>query len=413
MLTTNFASGFSSNFEVTKPEIVYPPFSQVIVFNTATSGTRIKLPNYVNSVRIYAWGAGGAGGGKGPGLMRASQFPGSGDARPGGLGGHGGFVQGDFPIPPGEILYVRVGGGGISPGSPFADEAGGGGGYSSVELPSSYLNKYLVVAGGGGGGGHAPPQTSLTPSPAFPTGSYEPGYPGGPAFADGVGRIYLAGKGATVSSGGDGGAVPIGIVPVPRLGPYLGPIYGPLPPTSGPVRASQSGSFLRGGGDSGGGINGGGRGKYVIPAPVWGLPPSPPAVPPSSSFHPTSTESNIRIGGGGGGYYGGGMGAPQSYYTSTNAFGDAGGGGGSSYINPTGTNTVMANTAPYAPNPIYTAYFVAKPASSNTKADTATGGLGYVETSRTPAPAPFGGFYINGPTWLGQNGGDGLVVVVY
>lgn len=402
MLTTNFASGFGANYVVTAPETVYPAFSQTLVFNTATSGRRIKLPNYVNTIRVYAWGGGGAGGGKGPGNMRAAQAPNSGDARPGGLGGDGGFVQGDFPIPPGAILYVRVGGGGISPGS--STVGGSGGGYSSVELPPASPSKYLLVAAGGGGGGLAPPQTSLTPSPSYPAGDYVPGYDGGPAFTDGLARLgNLAGKAATISAGGAGGGQPIGGVPVPRLGPVFGPVYGPLPPSSGPTRSAESGVFLRGGGDPGGGINGGGLGSYIIPPPVWG---------PITGYEP-GPGPVVRSGGGGGGYYGGGMGHPQTYLLSTNSFGEAGGGGGSSYINPAASNTSMSNTAPYTPNPVYFNNYVQKPASSNTKADSASGGLGYVESSRIPAPAPFGGYYIVGDDWLGQAGGDGLVVIVY
>ena len=52
MLNVNFASGFGANYNVVLPETVYPPLSQTLVFSNPTQGTRIKLPNYVNSIRI-------------------------------------------------------------------------------------------------------------------------------------------------------------------------------------------------------------------------------------------------------------------------------------------------------------------------------------------------------------------------
>lgn len=388
MLTTNFAGGFGANYTVTGPETVYPPFTQSVVFTTATAGTRIKLPNYVNTIRVYAWGGGGAGGGRGPNNAPLNPTPTQPGARPGGVGGDGGFVQGDFPIPPGGIIYVRVAGGGSAPGS--SSVGGSGGGYSSVELPPAIPAKYLVVAGGGGGGGRAPQLTSRTPWSGDPQGYYYPGYAGGPAYSNGVSPANLYGLAGSISSGGNGGYQPIGEVPVPTLGPYYGPIYGPLPPSSGPTRRSGAGSFLTGGGDPGGSINGGGSGFYTIPPPAWSLPSAPPAQL-AYPFHPGYQNYSYNSGGGGAGYYGGGAGHPREYVPGSGWFGDAGGGGGSSYINPTGANTAMANTGPYSPNPYYATYY-----SPTNKIS--IGGLGY-----TPP----------GASWSAEAGGDGLVVIVY
>lgn len=424
MLTTNFASGFGSYYNRVLPETVYPAFSQTLVFNTATAGTRIKLPNYVNTVRVYAWGGGGAGGGKGPGPASVGwNSPTA--SRIGGSGGNGGFVQADFPIPPGAILNVRVGGGGASQTNDLI--GGGGGGYSSVELPVSPATpdplRWLLIAGGGGGGGNASYLNAPSPGPLNPTGAYYAGYNGGPAHSPGssysLPGSFLDGKAAvdgpygpptsftTGQPSGTAGMLPIGAV-YPTLIPLpIRPIYAPYTPPQGPSALSEYGTFLKGGGGTGSGltgaINGGGIGYSVLPTPRFpGIPAMPPAYP---------TYAVIRGGGGGGGLSGGGQGHPiASWSPIAPSMGEAGGGGGRSYINPNGSNISRANTGPYAPNPIFTTNYIAKPASSNTKADTASGGLGYVEDSRTPDPS---GFFVTGTDWLGQAGGDGLVVIVY
>lgn len=406
MLTTTFASGFGSNYVVTAPETIYPAFSQVIVFDTASTGTRLKLPNYVNTIRILAWGGGGASGARGPGGGIANDTFNSPGARKGGNGGNGGFVQADVPIIPGTILKVRVAGGGPAANLIYG---GSGGGYSSVELPTSFPNYHLVVAAGGGGGGNAPPYSTLTPSPTAPLGYYYPGGAGGPAFADGLaapGAFFPGsnGQSATISTGGFAGSMPIGAVPVPLLGPYLGPIYGPYTPGQAPFRKSANGTFLTGGGSfSGqtGGINGGGLGFFnIVPtASAWNLGPQPPALPPGHPFHPTAPQRVIQSGGGGGGYYGGGMAHPTGLWTGSLSYGQYGGGGGSSYINPTASNTAMANTGPYAPNPYYSAY--ANPTRLN-----AIGGDGVGAPGPEFAPGPTVNFTSN-------QGGDGLVVIIY
>ena len=90
------------------------------------------------SLKFKLWGAGGAGGPMfAPGLTN--------------FGGAGAFVQATIPVVPGEILTVKVGGGGkpgISVGSNWNDTyGGGGGGWSGVFRGEQPL---LVAAGGGG-----------------------------------------------------------------------------------------------------------------------------------------------------------------------------------------------------------------------------------------------------------------------
>jgi len=427
MLTTNFISGFGSNYNSVLPETVYPPLSQTLVFNTATAGTKIKLPNYVNTIRVYAWGGGGAGGHKGPGPAPLFGGPG---ARIGGSGGNGGFVQADFPVPAGAVLYVRVGGGGA--GGANTQFGGGGGGYSSVELPASPAIddplRWLVIAGGGGGGGPGSYLTTITPTPNNPSGDYYAGYSGGPANTAGNAlgvfpappNVGLFGSRADDSPYGPpssfrtgqpiglGGRYPIGAVYPTSFPLPIRPIYAPYTPTQGPSSFAEPGGFLYGGGGTGSGvtgaINGGGIGYSFISQPPTSY------RFPGTTFRPGPYFVS-RVGGGGGGYRGGGQGHPVDFYGPISPiYGGAGGAGGHSYINPTGSNISRADTGPYAPNPIFNANYIAKPASSNTKADTATGGLGYVEESRTTPPS---GIIITGPDFAGQAGGDGLVVIVY
>ncbi len=371
--------GFGHNHFVNlRDNARYPVFSQHAVFNQATTGQRIVLPDYVNMIRVYVWGGGGAGGHGGGSPF--NDTPSSPGRRSGGTGGNGGLVQADLPIIPGTVLFVRVGGGGNIPegrASPLdtVTQGGGGGGYSSIELPNSYPTpeKYLIVAGGGGGGGVNPKQTS---HPGTPTGNYTPGLPGGPAFNDAPGPLGFGGKAGTLIAGGLGGTV----------GPaYIDPIY----PITGPVSAN-SGGFLRGGGGVGspplGGINGGGGGAGTT------LPPTMPAP---------ARNSNEGTGGGGGGWYGGGQGISEKFTIfggQPGRSGEPGGGGGSSYYSPLSSNVTMANTSPeWSSHPIYTLYNVPDP-------DIGDGTLNYAK----------GGLYYPGPTGGDpRKGGSGLIVITY
>ena len=225
------------------------------------------------------------------------------------------------------------------------------------------------------------------------------------------------GLGGTLSAGGESGYIAIGSVPVPQLGPVYGPVYGPLSPTEGTRKQAESGGFLRAGGDYNGlittnyfnqtskltgygGLNGGGNHLF---GPVGN--PTSPANNRASPGYPAWPGTNFQAGSwyvgagaGGAGYYGGGMASDTGPGPLVQNFGVSGGGGGSSYINPTGTSTVMANTGPYTPNPYYSSYHTAA-LPNNTLAATGRGGRGYIE--------PYS------PAWTAQHGGDGLVVIVY
>ena len=361
--------GFNTNyFNQVRDNNVYPAFSQTLAFTNATSQQRIVLPDYVNTIRIYAWGGGGGGGrpyapnnatfGTGPSQWHAGTQ--SGGKKLGGLGGDGGFVQADVPIVPGTAIYVRVAGGGNMPADYPVNGTGGGagGGYSSVELPTQYPapTRYVVVAGGGGGGGIAPKGTW----PGNGADNITNGSPGAPAFTS-AGPGLSGGAGSLVA-GGTGG---------------------------NPSVPSANGSFLQGASANStftplfvqGGVNGGGN------------------------VHPLTA---LYGGAGGGGYYGGGAGlqrpGPNGW---AGIGGENGGGGGSSYFSPQTSNVTMANSAPaWEPLPSYPILL-----TYDTNVQEAVGmgtrNIGY------------GGVYRidSGPNWsanaMARMGGGGLIVIVY
>lgn len=124
------------------------PGPQVAAFGTPGSAT-FTVPAGVTSLTIKAWGGGGGGGNVS-----------------GATGGAGGYASGTFVVTPGEVLQVRVAGGGggwqtrtggVNGGGNGASYNGtsapGGGGYSGVFRGTPSQATALVVAGGGGGGG--------------------------------------------------------------------------------------------------------------------------------------------------------------------------------------------------------------------------------------------------------------------
>ena len=100
--------------------------------NTGT--TAWTVPAGVTKVRVRAWGAGGGGGGSASSPSAASG------------GGGGGYVEGYYPVTPGQVINVTAGLAG--PGAAAVSQGNGNpGGTSSFGT--------LCSAGGGGGGGGA------------------------------------------------------------------------------------------------------------------------------------------------------------------------------------------------------------------------------------------------------------------
>jgi hypothetical protein len=158
----------------------------------------LHVPAGVTTVHISAHGAAGGAGGT---LDRRVATP---------QGGPGGLVAADFPVRPGDVLYVLVGGhgrdaDGITPGAgglngggkggAGAPAGGGGGGASTVRLRGADVFSRILVAGGGGGGGGAL-STALVTSNG--------GAGGGDRGENGVGDVM--GQGGIGAVGGSGGA---------------------------------------------------------------------------------------------------------------------------------------------------------------------------------------------------------------
>lgn len=160
------------------------------------------VPSGWFSVTVKAWGAGG-GGGSGPN---------------GGTGGGGGAVAATLSVTPGEVLIVRVGGGGKggiigvsapggwpgggAGGSSLSGQAGGsGGGYTGIFRGTNVL---AIAGGGGGGAGEFARNGGVGGSPG---GSASSGYPGsgGTLSAGGAGCTTgtLAGGSGQSLRGGD------------------------------------------------------------------------------------------------------------------------------------------------------------------------------------------------------------------
>ncbi|MEM6273023.1 MAG: hypothetical protein AAF998_26655 [Bacteroidota bacterium] len=238
----------------------------------------------IDTIRIEVWGAEGG-----------TPF-----GQTNGVGGFGGFAEGDYaldPLDPGDSLLVITGsstgfngGGNAGTGSSFGAQ---GGGASEVQVQGMRI----IVGGGGGGGGAA----GLNAPFGGPGGNG--GLPNGGAGGDDidptVGIHAQGGNGGAAGVGGAGGSGAI------ECGG-----------TGGAGIAGQTAAQGGAGGDGGDGVLG-------------------PNCPGSAT--------GVSGGGGGGGYAGGGGGGGGAGAGKASA----GGGGGSSYVggvlNGSGTNSATSN----------------------------------------------------------------------
>jgi gliding motility-associated-like protein len=162
----------------------------------------------------------------------------------GGAGGSGGRLQSTYPVTPGQVLNLFVGGaststiggynGGGSGPTASTTYGGGGGGASDIRIGGTALANRILVAGGGGGAG----------TDCF-SNTNPGGAGGGLVGAHGwdcntQGTTYV-GKGGTQSAGGATGTL--------------------SPGTAGSLGTGGNGSATYGGG-GGGGYFGGGGGAY-------------------------------------------------------------------------------------------------------------------------------------------------------
>lgn len=260
-----------------------PYYSSPTVTYTATGVSTYTVPENTTLIRAKLWGSGG-GSGQTNGWNVNSQ---------GGYGGSGGFIQGDIPVTPGEILTVFVPPGGL--GGYVYDGGGGGGTWAGIFRGATPL---MIAGGGGGGGGGRINQGG------------NGGYGGGLIAGDGLNNpayatsILQHGNGGTQDAGGAGG--------------------------NGDGAVAKSGSLYSGGyGTGAGGHTGSITNGASILGANYGI---------GGAFGYDSNRGSG--GGGGGGYYGGGGAGPGG---DGNDYGGGGGGGGSSYAD--GTVTVTYNVS--------------------------------------------------------------------
>jgi hypothetical protein len=252
----------------------------------------LVVPAGVDDVYIEARGAAGGDGGTINPLKPAAR------------GGPGGLVAADFPVTPGDLLHISVGGHGrnaqgMKPGAgggnggagggPGAPGGGGGGGASGVRLRGSDNASRILVAGGGGGAGGAMNSTGV-PSAGGGGGAGRAMTLTAVSLARGGGGGGVRGENGSGDYVGEGGMGAVG----PSGGAGLQRVTG---------RNGQSGYDEQFGGA--GGEGGYGTTNSLTHSGVWAAP--------------------VGAGGGGGGYAGGSGGAAGASL-------GGGGGGGSGFV---------------------------------------------------------------------------------
>lgn len=266
-ITDLSTSALSSAYFVTGP------------FSFTSGSTTFAVPGGAGTAAIKVWGAGGGGGD-----CFAVDFVSIGCN--GGDGGGGGYAKADISLNSLETLYVEVGDGGDTSGTP-----GEGGGYTAVRRSSTYL----IQAGGGGGGGYADDDNGGINATGGSGGAG--GGSSGLAGTDGSASPGDEGEGGTNLAGGAGGTGGAG--------------------TNGAAGVANAGGIGGGTGTGGAGVGAGG---------VYGT----------------------SGGGGGGGRFGGG-GGENSTGVSTAAGGGGGGGSslttGSNTIETAGAGAVPGNSS--------------------------------------------------------------------
>lgn len=255
-------------------------------YAAGTTDGQYMVPSGVTMVEVTAVGGqGGAGGAL--------------DGSPANRGGAGAKVIADLPVTRNQILYVEVGGNGLTAGGGGTQPndggagsggSGGGGGASDVRAckttatvcgaGTDSLQSRLVVAGGGGGGGE---------------------------------------EAVAADNGGAGGAA------------------------GNPPAAGQAGDGVNGGGGGQAGADNQGGGGGVAGA-LGGAAGNPGSYGRGGS----SVLAGNGGGGGGGGYFGGGAGG--STVDATSGGGGGGAGAGSSYVTGSATNPSVATDSTDAPS---------------------------------------------------------------
>ena len=179
--TDSTAYNYNLNANISDSSCIYCYSSVTDTFLFTGGIQSFIVPNGVDSINVYLSGAQGS------------------------LGGLGGSIQADLSVSNDSIIYIYVGGqgltqyggwnGGGSSGS--VAPGGGGGGASDIRIGGNSLSNRVIVAGGGGGRG-------ITGSGAT-TGYGGAGGQTSYNLSAGNGTYYAYGTGASVTSPGVGG----------------------------------------------------------------------------------------------------------------------------------------------------------------------------------------------------------------
>lgn len=231
-----------------------------------TPGTySYTVPAGVTSIKLEAWGAGGAGG--------SAQTATAGLNTRGGGGAGGSYASTTISVTTGEVITYTVGAGGTAQTTGFTNlTPGGEGGFSSASLASTVVVKAL-----GGLGGQsalsAPTSVNGAGGIAYTTGNTGSSFWGGNGGAAATGYSGSGGGSAGTASNGNNGALLVGGIVVTGGG-----AGGNGSNTNNALTAGSVGSSPGGGGAGGlirgttisgfaaGGI--GGNGKVVISYPI-------------------------------------------------------------------------------------------------------------------------------------------------
>ncbi|QQT25174.1 MBG domain-containing protein [Sphingobacterium spiritivorum] len=230
---------------------VTPKLETVQTFSYTGAVQTFVVPAGVTNIKIDARGAQGA--------SAIYNQPGT---KPDDLGGKGGRVTADYPVTPGQTIYVMVGGsngynGGGSGGGSIAQPNGGGA--SDIRIGGTALTNRIIVAGGGGGAGNNCSNTA------------EPGGAGG-ELTGGTGNQcgsltgISVGQGGTQTQGGEPGtgqSTQVGNVAATAGQLGLGGNAGIL---FGTAAGGGGGGYYGGGGAAYG--SGGGGSSYTNPQAI-------------------------------------------------------------------------------------------------------------------------------------------------
>lgn len=172
----------------------------------------------------------------------------------------GGYTKADFPVTPGETLYIYVGSqpsgitGGYNGGGNGEGAGKGGGGATDVRQGGTALTDRIIVAGGAGGAGYW--------SSLHVVGGLGGGLTGGDGYRDPNYATNPGGQGGTQTASGTGTCVSFNN---PSVSGGFG--YGGTPSGCGCEGYGGGGGWY-GGAGSGNCRGGGGGSSYLLPAAI-------------------------------------------------------------------------------------------------------------------------------------------------